>query len=424
MATRRLSHVAGGLAGIVTGSAAGQGLVLLSYPVLARLYDPAEFGLLTVFTSLVGMLGILSTASLEAAVPLPRDDDAAAAVAWSGLAFAAVTSLLTVAVGFVAAGPVAELLGVPGLATVWWLMPPTILVLGVYAVTSEWMVRERSYAALGRRNLLQGLGQVVTQVGLGAAGVRPVGLLLGLGVGRLFAVGGLVSGKGLLRRRWPGLAAMRAAVRRYRRFPLLAAPSSFVNSAGLEVPLLLVSALYGDARAGLLGLTVRVVGGPSSVVGQAVHQVFMGESSARLRESVASMGATVRGAARRLLLVGALPALVLAAAGPPLFELAFGPEWGEAGHYARFLVFAYLAQFVVTPISSTLFLLERQGQELVWGGVRLLLTAGGPLVCGLMGAPMTAAVVAMAVGGVLSYGILYVLCVRAADASDRSPAAG
>ena len=33
-------------------------------------------------------------------------------------------------------------------------------------------------------------------------------------------------------------------MRRFRRFPLLAAPSALVNSAGLEMPLLLVSAIY------------------------------------------------------------------------------------------------------------------------------------------------------------------------------------
>ena len=93
--------------------------------------------------------------------------------------------------------------------------------IGAYMVLSEWMVRDRSYGALGLRNLLQGVGQTGTQVGLGVLQVHPAGLLLGLGVGRLCGLGGLVSRRGLLRQGRPSRAALRGALRRYRRFPQL-----------------------------------------------------------------------------------------------------------------------------------------------------------------------------------------------------------
>ncbi len=407
-----------GITSIVVGSLAGQGLVILSYPLLTRLYDPAELGLLTVFTSVVGMISVISTASLEAAIPIPPDDGEAADVAWSALAVVSGTTIVTAAVGLLAAGPLANLLGVPRLAQYWWLVAVTVFALGAYMVLSEWMVRDRTYGALGRRNLLQGVGQTVTQIGLGLAGVRPLGLLLGVGVGRTLAMGGLVSRGGLLRQRRPSWAGLRAAVRRFRRFPLLATPSALVNSAGLEMPLLLVSAVYGDARAGLLGLTIRVFSGPTAIIGQAVSQVYTGETGAAIRRPSGALGRLLRKAVLRLLLLGAGPALLLVIAGPWMFGLIFGPTWTEAGEYARFLAVAYLAQFAVTPVSSTLFLLERQGHELVWGCFRLLLTAGGTAVCGLLGEPVQVAVIVLAVGHVLSYALLYGLCLHAADAAD------
>jgi O-antigen/teichoic acid export membrane protein len=413
-----------GVSSIVAGSVVGQALVMLAYPLLTRLYTPAEFGLLTVFASVVGMVSVVSAGALESAVVIPVQDREAAAVAWAGLASVCLVAALTGIVGTLAATPLSGLLGVPALAGYWWLVSVTVLVMGSYLVLSEWMVRDRSYGALGRRNLFQGIGQVGTQLGLGVAGIRPVGLLLGLGAGRLFALGGLVSQRGLLRQPRPTRAELVAAVRRFRRFPMLAMPSMLVNSAGLEIPLLLVSALYGDARAGLLGLTVRVVVGPLNIVGQAVNQVFTGETGVRVREPDAGLARSVRGAAWRLAATGAVPAIVLIGFGPALFGLVFGGPWTEAGEYARYLAVAYLAQFVVTPISSTLFLLERQGQELGWGVVRLLLTVGGPLVCGLVGAPIQIAIIVLAVGHTLSYAALYALCVRAAGRADRDGRAG
>ncbi|MGD9526938.1 lipopolysaccharide biosynthesis protein [Pseudonocardia sp.] len=414
----QMSPMARGVARIMTGSVAGQGLVILCYPVLTRLYDPAEFGLLTVFSSVVGMISVVSSVSLFQAIPVPPDDQDAADLAWTALAIVTFTTVVTAGVGLVAGEQIGSLLGVPRLADYWWLVALTVFVMGAYLVLSEWMVRERSYGALARRNLLMGVGQATTQVGLGVAGVTPLGLLLGLGVGRACALGGLLSSGGLLRRARPGPRTMRAALVRFRRFPLLATPAAFVTSAGLEVPLLVVSAFYGDARAGLLGLTVRVFSGPAQVIGEAIDQVFSGESSARIRNPDGTVAAMTRTTVRRLLLIGLAPAVLLATSGPWLFSVVFGPDWSEAGFYAQLLALPYLLQFAVNPVSGLLLYLQRQGQSLGWSCMRLVFTGGGPALCAVLGAPVWVAVAALAASHVLSYLLLYVLCVRAARAAD------
>jgi O-antigen/teichoic acid export membrane protein len=409
----------GAVSRILAGSVTGQGLVMLSYPILARLYDPAEFGLLVVFTSIVSMIGVLSTASLESAVLIPTDEDEATAVAWASLAFVGMTAAVTAVVGWFAGPPIAALLGTPELAALWWLVALTVLAIGSYLVLTEWMVRAQSYGALARRNLMQGIGQVVTQIGLGLAGVRPVGLLLGLGVGRLCGIGGALSEGGLFRRARPGLPDLIAAVRRYRRFPLVASWSKLLNTAGLQLPLLLISVVYGDAGAGLLGLTVRVIGGPAGVIGQAVYQVFTAEASAKVRGDERELAAFTRRSVLRLLAIGVGPAALIIAFGPLAFSLVFGPEWEQAGVFAQLLAIAYLAEFAVTPISQTLFILERQGVQAFWDITRLVLTAGGPLVCLALGAPITTAVAVLAGSHIASYTLLYLLSMRSARASDR-----
>jgi O-antigen/teichoic acid export membrane protein len=415
--------VSEGIVSIVGGSVAGQSIVILGYPLLTRLYHPADYGLLTVFASVVSIIAVLSTASLETAIPIPDDDQEATAVAWAGITAVGLTALLTSAIGWIVAAPLANLLGVPALARFWWLAPLTVLALGIYQVLSDWMIRECSYSSLGKRNLFQGIGQVGTQAALGFVGAGPSGLLLGLGAGRLCALGGLVSRRGLLRQPLPSLASVRDVVRRFCRFPLLAAPSTLLNSAGLHVPFLIISAIYGSVSAGMLGLTVRVVGVPSAIIGQAVYQVFTGESGARLRRSERTLGSSVRAAAIRLCAIGALPAVVLISAGPQLFGFVFGEQWVEAGEYARVLALAYMAQFVATPMASILFLLERQGQQLVWAAARVILTAGGAVVCGILHAPIGTAIMMLCCGHVLSYVLLYVFCVRAADTFDRASSA-
>jgi len=159
----QLSATARGVSRIVSGSVAGQGLVILCYPLLTRLYDPAEFGLLSVFSSIVGIISIVSSASLFQAIPVPPDDREAADLAWTALAAVTLTTVVTAGVGLFAGPPIAALLGVPQLAQYWWLVALTVFVMGAYLVLSEWMVRDRSYAALGNRNLFMGVGQAATR---------------------------------------------------------------------------------------------------------------------------------------------------------------------------------------------------------------------------------------------------------------------
>ena len=161
-----------------------------------------------------------------------------------------------------------------------------------------------------------------------------------------------------------------------------------------------------------------MISGPLAIVGQAVNQVFTGETGLAIRRSQGMLGASVRGNVLRLLAVGALPAVVLIVFGPSLFALVFGAEWTEAGRYAQILALSYLAQFAVIPVSSILALTERQGQQLGWSVLRLLLTAGGLAVCGVIEASVITAITVLGITQALSYVALYAFCVRAATAAD------
>lgn len=425
MATRP-RRTLGGVGRILVGSAVGQGLVILASPLLTRLYSPADFGLFAVFMSIIAILGAVATGRMEAAVPLPEDDTEAAAAAWAGIGIATAFGAVVAVVGMAGADHLAALLNVPGLAAVWWLVPLTALAIALQEVLGSWMVRNRGYSAIARRNVVQGVGQVGTQLGLGLAQVHPVGLLLGVGAGRLLAVAGLISRSGLLRLR-PRPAALRAILQRYRRFPLVSSWSALVNSAGVEAPILVISAMYGHVSVGLIALTIRVVGSPAGFLGQAVAQVYVGEAAALIRSGTPSLAELVRRTTVRLLAVGALPAALLVVFGPLLFGVVFGDRWTAAGDFARWLALGYFAQLAVLPIAQTLSLLERQGRQLAWDAFRLVCTAGGPALCALLGGSITQAVIVLSAGQVFSYCLLFALSWRGAvmfdcDRNDRNSA--
>ncbi|MEU5852273.1 lipopolysaccharide biosynthesis protein [Saccharopolyspora shandongensis] len=396
----------------------GQGLVVLCSPLLTRMYAPADFGVLVVFTSIATILGAVCTLRLEAAIPLPRRDVHAGWIAWTAIGIAIVSTTMLLTVGALAARPISIALGAPELSRFWWLVSLTVLAIGVGQVFAAWMVRGQHYMSLGRRNIATGVGQVFVQLSLGALGWTPIGLLLGLLGGRVSSIGVGVATTNLIRQRRPRRREAVRVLGRYRCFPLIASWSALLNTVGSQAPLLLISACYGQVAAGLIGLTARVLAAPVAIVGQSVAHVYLGEASVVNRIGTPELRPLVQRIVFQLGLMGLLPALVLAGFGPQLFELVFGGEWSASGYYAQWLSIGYLAEFAVAPISHTLPLLERQGVQFAWDLLRLCLTLGSPMVCFALRLPIDAAVAALSASYVISYGILFFYCSLAAAKAD------
>lgn len=61
---------------------------------------------------------------------------------------------------------------------------------------------------------------------------------------------------------------------------------------------------------------------------------------------------------------------------PIVFKFIFGNSWEIAGHFASVLAPTILLQFVVSPVSPTLFLSERQGLQLAWDAFYSIFVCG------------------------------------------------
>jgi O-antigen/teichoic acid export membrane protein len=353
---------------LFAGTALGQSVTLLAAPLLTRLYTPAEFGVLAVYTSILSILAVQAGLRYEVAITLPEDDETAA-------------NLLALTLGIVLfMGPLAGLgvwlmgdqlarsVNTPALKPYLWLVPLGLVGAGVYQAFSRWAIRRKAYARIARTKVNQSLGMVVTQLVLGFMKLDAVGLLLGQVVGKMGGSGTLATltwrhNKEAIKK--VSVAGIRRAALRYRRFPQISTSSALVYSAVLYTPPLLIAAFYGPQVAGWFALGQRVVGLPMTLIGRSVGDVYIGEAAQLIRTNPYALERLLVKTAKHLALVGALPTAVLGLAGPQLFALAFGEEWREAGVYVQLMAFMFLAQFVTSPLVATFGVSERQDLSLI-----------------------------------------------------------
>jgi len=363
---------------VLSGSALGQGALLAASPLLARLYDEEAFGVLALVTSTSAVLGAVASGGWERAVVSTRSETVARALVTLGVATSIGVGALAAVPAGLLAGRLADVLGAPPLAGLWWLLPLTSTALGVQRTVAVALVRRSAFGALGRRNAVQGLAQVGVALALAPSG-GPLGLALGPAVARTLGSVGTLVRRTDRRRGVPVRVLVAVAGRSWRRAASSCA-SSLVNVVGLQAPVVLLSAVFGATTVGLVALATRLVVSPAVVVAEAVGHVV----DARLGETVR----TGRPCAARQVGRSALAAAVVVvptAAGawalaPVAVPLLVGDGWDGLVGVVRWIVVSGAAQSVALPVSRTLVLLHRPGAQLAWDVVRFGATTGTLLV--------------------------------------------
>lgn len=385
---------------LASGTAMGQLLLALAVPVLARLYTPADYGALAVYSSTLAVLGVLASLRYEMAIPLPEDDEAAGSLlVLTFVVLAAMAALVSLLV-WMGGDAFVTAVKVPALGPYLWLIPLGFLGSGAYQALSYWAIRRRAFGQVARTRLTQGAGQVVTQVAAGIAGAGAPGLLVGDLIGRVAGGGGLAL---VAWRERPSGRVTRAslvgAAVRYRRFPLLTTWSGVLNVGSLQLPSILFSAGFGAAAAGLYALSFKMLVLPTMLVGQAVGQVFLSRAAACAREPERLRQLTERTALA--LFACGLPIFgAVGLGGPRLFANVMGAEWEPAGRYAQILAPWFALWLVSSPLSGLLSVREWQGSALAFSAFEFVLRLGALLVGIHRGSPMLA-VALLSVSGIV-----------------------
>lgn len=373
------------------GAALGQAIMVLASPILTRLYGPDDFGVMAVYMSLLGIFSVIASLRYQLAIPLPEEDGEAANLLALSLGIVLLMSLLMGLVVWLLSDQIIRWVNAPALRPYLWLLPVGIGMVGTYQVFNYWAVRKRAFGRIARTKINQGLGSVLTQIGLGILKVGPIGLLSGQIVGQaagtttLTALAWKQDGKALRAIRASELSRMAI---RYKRFPLFSSWSGVLNTLSVQVPTLMLSFFFGSAITGLYALSHRVMGLPVQLVGQATGQVFFPTAVEAHRKG--SMAMTTEAIFKRLVLVGAAPLLLIGLAAPELFAVIFGEEWREAGIYAQWLTPWMFLVFVASPLSMLPSVMEKQRQEALFHLLLLSSRVGALFIGGTLNNPRVA----------------------------------
>jgi len=404
---------------LVSGTAVAQVIAILASPILTRLYGPEAFGLLALFTSITGIIGVIACMRYELAIMLPKDDKDSINIL--GLCFLMVT-IITVITGiglFLGSGALLSVLHAQDLAPFMWLVPPFIFVSGLFLALNYWNSRTRHYGRLSIARVTSAVTTTGTQLGAGFGGFPTGGSLIGASlVGSIVStgiLGGQIWGEdGASIKRavsWKGIVA---SLKRYDNYLKYDIWSALLNTLSWQAPIFLLAFFFSTSIVGFYSLSMMVIQLPMSLIGGAIAQVFY--QRAAVAKSEGTVGPLVENVFRILTKIGLLPMILLLFIGKDFFIVIFGTQWAEAGIYIQILSIWAIVWFFSSPLSNLVQIFERQRWSLVYNISNIITRIISIIVGGILG-NILLALFLFSISGIIVYGYL---CVKMFEFSNVS----
>lgn len=358
---------------LASANVVGQIILLAATPFVTRLYTPHDVGVFAAFNALMSSCLVASSLRYEFAIPLPRSERNGRLLVALSLILNGITCILAAVILFFWGRDLSQLVNVPQLASVLWLLPFVLFGAGSYKVFRMWAVRQHDFKAVAHTRILQSLANATLQIAGGVAGLGAVGLIIGQFFG--FSAGLFRLARGSLDRsadlrRGINRRRVRVLARRYDRFPKFDVAGSVLDTVSTQFPNLLLAAMFGPVVAGFYSIADRVLGAPAGLLGQAIGQVLYARSRQALLNGTINRMVTVTVAGLSATLI--LPALIVFFFGASIFSLIFGEAWRQAGVFSSILVLGFAVQVVYSSISVLLLASEGQKKNLFIHAILLI----------------------------------------------------
>lgn len=334
---------------------------IASIPILSRLYSPDDFGVLSLFTSVVGVFATISGFRYYLVLPLARRERYVHAIVWLCVllqaACVAVITLLVAVFGKYAEGtPYSVLLSYR------YLIPIGVFCIGMYSMAVQWAIREKLFTLIAKTKLSQVSAACVINLACAVLGLRPLGLLLGNIAGQSCGMSVLM--RTLLKRAQRGsfdIVRIKRAAIYYRRMCFFDTPGAVLNMAGTYLLPVLIAYYFSSSVVGSFSMAQQALILPSAIVGTAIGQVFQQRASEALYDG--TLPHITANTFELLARIGIFPILVISIMAPEIFPVILGSRWEDAGRIAALLGPWIALNFIYSPLSTlyTTLMLQRMG---------------------------------------------------------------
>lgn len=349
---------------MLTGTALAQ-IINFGFSIyLTRIYQPNDFGSVSVFLSVVAIFLVFSCGRYDVAMVASKTEkDAYKLFALASVVLYAVTFLLVIAAGIIYFFHIDFYNGT--IVHKWlWYLPVTVFITTQSYIFWMWKVRQKKFREISYIRVVEAV--VISVVSVLLKSFSALGLLLANMAASLSSM--LILGTFTFKEKSPEhfyftKKELKEVASEYSEFPKVNVLQGFNDMFQINAVPLVGGFFFAHSAIGFYSLCMRVLQAPISLIIRPIATVFFAEAADQHRG-----GNNLHHLVKKTIfqaMVVALPVpLISLAAGPQIFSFIFGSNWGEAGAYARILSIWIFFDLIRTSIYQVVSVIGRQKEML------------------------------------------------------------
>lgn len=337
---------------LMTGAAVAQAIPVAISPILTRLYTPEDFGVLALFVAIATIFGSIASGRYERAIILPKKDEEAINIFVLGVIITTALSLMLLITAVLFNDYFVALLGNNEIGVWLYFIPIAVFFTGVFNGLNYFNNRRKNYKDIRNATIIKSVVLATAQLSIGVVKQGASGLISGQVLSQAAAntrlLRNILKEKKLLSK----ISKLKILVlaKRYRDFPIHNMPSAIADTATLQMPFIIFPLLFSITTGGFFMLSKRIIAMPSSLIANAISQVFFQTLADRKKQGV-KCRPLLNNTLIKLAAIALPVAIVIYLTSPFLFKIVFGEQWKIAGEIAQYLAGIFFITFVVSSVS-------------------------------------------------------------------------
>lgn len=356
------SHFLRSISTLASGSVIAQLIVLLSAPVITRLYTPSEIGTYTYLLSITFIFMGVINGRYEMSIVTEAKEERVFALIKLSLIIGLIGSIL------ITIGYIVLLLLNDTYIEKRGSIPFIFIVLvsfSIINVLTAYNNRMKEYKIMSIVYIIRTSFQDFGAILAGLFKVGTIGLTLSYLLGQFFGI--RKQGKTLIpyikRIKDVTVSEMAEVSRMHKRQPYFAAPAALASSFSYSSITLFIESLFGFATVGFYSISVRLLGLPLSVISGNVSKVFF-ESASKEKQNTGQFFSSFRKTFLFQFVLAIPMVTIMMLFAPSIAVFIFGKEWEIAGKYIVILAPMFGIRFIVTTLSPSTVVASKQNFEL------------------------------------------------------------
>lgn len=340
---------------MASGTIISQIVVILSSPILSRIYSVNDFGYLSLFTSVISISAVLSTGRYELAIGIPEIDKDSLSIFNLILIIGGVTSTLYFIIIFLFSEVLKlEILGGLFLKKWIYIAPIYIFIIAILSAILYWLQRKKLYKKITFINAFQVILTSIFSLLIGFLKIES-GMIYSLVLSAFIVVLYLIFTEKDLYKAIGDFSNVKLQAKKFANFPKFALWSDLSLSISQQFIPILFSLLYSTTIVGFYAMANRILRLPNIIITTAVGNVFRNDAIDEIRKKGNCID-IYRNTFKKLVKISLPIYFILFLISPYLFEQVFGNQWRQAGVFARIISVFLFLEFIAVPLNSVYYI--------------------------------------------------------------------